>query len=74
MRPEKSDSPILTVLEQNKERDNTKKSEAQKCLRHGKEGKNIKEPKQRRLEPKSKVVKTRCSDFGSPVVQFLLNR
>jgi hypothetical protein len=39
-------------------------------LRHGKRGKNIKGPKQRRLEPKAKVEKNRCSDLGFQMVYF----
>jgi hypothetical protein len=56
----------LTVSQQNKEGDNTKKYGAQECLRHEKGGKNNKEPKHRRLESKVKSQKPVVPvwDFG----------
>jgi hypothetical protein len=57
-----------------KERDNTKKLEAQMSFKHGKGGKGIKEPKQRRLEPKAEATKTGCSGLGFWMVSVFLNR
>jgi hypothetical protein len=78
----KLDSPVLhsgcssfyNFIVKIKKGDNTKKSGIQVCLRHGKGEKNIKESKQRRLEPKAEAAKTECSDLGFWTVQFFLNR
>jgi hypothetical protein len=57
-----------------KERDNTRKSEVQVCLGHGKGDRSIKEQIQRRLKPKVEPTKTGGSDFINWMVQFFLNR
>jgi hypothetical protein len=42
----------------------------QVCLKHGKGNRSIKEPKQKRLEPKDEAVKTRPSGFEYRTIQF----